>query len=118
MVHEGILRGGAETPVNPIVKMRAIGRTRVRMVNGTLARVYWSSPREIAIAASVLVRVQFMSRRRKRIETSSPRDIPIRDMQPETPLSNSSLGKVKTIAATPATKAMNSGFGLRLSALT
>ena len=43
--------------------------------------------------------------------------MPIRDRQPETPLSNSSLGRVKTIAAAPATKAINSGFRLAAVAL-
>src|SRR6202034_4726662 len=71
----------------------------------------------MAIAASVLVRVQFMSRRRYLIETSSPRKMPIRDMHRETPFSISSFGKVKTRAAAPATKSRNSGFGLRLVAL-
>src|ERR1700735_505328 len=80
-----------------------------------LLRNYWSRLREIAIAASFLVRVQFMSRRRERIETSSPRKTPIRDRQPDTPLTSSSLGKVKTMAAALATSLVNSGFGLRPS---
>src|SRR5258708_37885412 len=39
---------------------------------------YWSTPREIVIDASVLVRLQFISRRRERVLTSSPRNRPIR----------------------------------------
>src|SRR6202042_3219130 len=106
-------------------KRRAIATDPAAMVNGRfeypskLLRFagakpasHWSVPREIAIAESVFVRVQFMSRRRERIETPSPRKMPIRDMHFEPPFSISSFGKLKTRAAAPATKSRNSGFGL------
>jgi hypothetical protein len=54
--------------VKEIVKMRCNRREKARMVNGKLnaaaRRNYWSRPRLTVMAASFLVRVHSMSRRR------------------------------------------------------
>src|SRR6185295_5191110 len=74
---------------------------------------YSSLPRVTTIEASFLVRVHSMLRRRKRMETLSPRSRPMRLMQREVPVSASDFGIVKMMALADATRAKNSGLGLR-----
>ena len=64
---------------------------------------YSSLSRVTTIDASVLVRVHSILSRRKRIETLSPRKMPMRLMQRAVPVSVSSFGTVKMMAAEAAT---------------
>ena len=74
---------------------------------------YSSLPRVTTIEASVLVRVHSMLRRRKRMETLSPRSKPMRLMQREVPVNASGFGIVKMMAPAEAIRSKNCGFGLR-----
>jgi hypothetical protein len=74
---------------------------------------YSSLPRVTTIEASVLVRVHSMLSRRKRMETLSPRRMPMRLMQREVPVNASGFGMVKMMAPAEAISSKNGGFGLR-----
>ena len=78
-----------------------------------VAARYSSLPRVTTIEASFLVRVHSMLRRRKRIETLSPRSRPIRLIQRVEPVETSCFGIVKMMAPAAATSSKNCGFGLR-----